>query len=650
MGIKMPKDKKEIDLLLDEICSLEREAALQKYQEVEAYLKSIDEDENPGEYVRVLLGMAKFWIFAKDIDKIFSLMAKAEALAQKYDLHDVMLNIKSATAVAYSMKGDNLKAIYIWEEILEELEEGDPMWYNVANNLVIAYSSTKQFTWAVDLSYKVLEFLDQKDEDNKELRISILLNLANAYRPLKKYEKSLEVYAEALNLAKEQKKDYYLSYIYINICSTLSELHRYEEALGYAYKALEYHEKYFSVEHIAETYTIIGNTLLQCKRYEEAEEYLQRALERFSKTNEAQIANTHLNMGSLYLETENFAKAFEHAKKGYDLSQSLEVAQLKVNATRMMGDYYARIGNYKEATKYYQTLDDMVEEQFKELSEKMISKQEAEYLRRKIEEQGESYRLKNIALEASNILINRQSKELQKSNNELHSSLEMLNRLISVISHDVRGPVASSAAALRMILNSEIDENTKQELLKHMLDTLDSTADLLTEIMIWIESRSYTSNIIRLMREVDINPLIKEVVKLYKTQIIQKQISLKLDLRDEGCLAFTEPNTLKIVLRNILSNAVKFTPEKGEIRVFCGYDQDKVQIRIKDSGNGLSQEEIKQLLNHQIRSQSGTFQEIGMGLGLRLSLGYLKLLEADLQIESAPQQGAEFIISIQRKQ
>jgi two-component system, sensor histidine kinase and response regulator len=225
----------------------------------------------------------------------------------------------------------------------------------------------------------------------------------------------------------------------------------------------------------------------------------------------------------------------------------------------------------------------------------------------------------------------------------------MLNRLISVISHDVRGPVASSAAALRMITESRLDESTRDELLRNMLDTLDSTADLLTEIMIWIESRSYSTSIERLMRKVDMNSLLQNVIKLYSGQIIQKQISLKLDLRDEICEAYTEPNTMKIVLRNIISNAVKFTPEAGQISIFCAPVQDYIQIRIKDNGCGMSKEEIDKLLKQKMHSQKGSCQEIGMGMGLRLSLGYLKLLDAELKIASVPQQGSEFIINIKRE-
>ncbi len=640
-------EKARISQLLDDMLNVKRTEAQQMYREVEQYLTHVDAEKHPQERIRILLGLARYWVFAKDIDKILDLMQEAQSLALRHELKPEMQRIRSVFAVAHSMSGDNLKAIYTWEDMLEEMEGPDEMWVSVVNNLIVAYANTTQFTKAVDLSYQALEVLDK--DDDPEVRVFILLNLGNSYRPLKKYEKSLEVYAEALVLAEKLGKHFFLCYIYGNMCNSLSDLKRYDEALKYAYKALELQKRYYPDEHVAETMITIADTMLKLERYAEAESHLERALSILSDRNQSQIASARLSLGQLYLVTQRYDQALDNIKMAYDLSHDLEITQIKLSSTELMADYYVEVGEFEESVKYFKLLTELQEEQFTEISEKMISRQEAEYLRHKIEEQGESYRLKNVELEASNILINRQAKALKKSNKELQNSMTMLNRLISVISHDVRGPVASSAAALRMITESRLDESTRDELLRNMLDTLDSTADLLTEIMIWIESRSYSTSIERLMRKVDMNSLLQNVIKLYSGQIIQKQISLKLDLRDEICEAYTEPNTMKIVLRNIISNAVKFTPEAGQISIFCAPVQDYIQIRIKDNGCGMSKEEIDKLLKQKMHSQKGSCQEIGMGMGLRLSLGYLKLLDAELKIASVPQQGSEFIINIRRE-
>ena len=628
--------------LVDKMVESEKEEAQKMYQEVEYFLHNRDFSEYPDSQVRILLGLARYHVMAKEGDKVFELMDIAEKVCNENDLKNRLISVQSAKAIAHSLAGNHLKAIYVWEDMLEDMTKDHFLWDSIVNNLTVAYVNTKQFTRAVDLSYELLSHLDK--EEDEEVRLTVLINLANSYSPINKHEKSLDCLSEAVGLARKQKNEPVLSYIYGNMSTTLGDLGRYEDGLVYGRKALELQERYYGDEHIADTLTVMGRMLFKLGRYEESEEYLKKALGLFIGSNKAYMSTANLHLGNLYLEQKRYDEAQKYIQKGYEISLKMDVDHVKYSAIKLLAALHEELGEYQEAVGYLRQLVDMQDDRYKEMSTKMISRQEAEYLSGKIEEKSESYRKKNVELESSNMLINKQAKALQKSNHDLHNSMAMLNRLITVISHDVRGPVANSAAALRMVRDQDLDVSVKDELISHVLDSLDSTSDLLTEIMIWIESRSYSSDIRRLMRDVSISPLIKSVVKLYQGQLAHKKITLNLELGEELPELHTEPNTLKIVLRNIISNALKYTPECGKIDISCEVVDSQLRLHIKDSGIGMGPEEIRDLKEHKIRSKEGTNQEFGMGMGLRLSLGYLKLLDASYEIHSQIDKGTEFVL------
>jgi len=140
--------------------------------------------------------------------------------------------------------------------------------------------------------------------------------------------------------------------------------------------------------------------------------------------------------------------------------------------------------------------------------------------------------------------------------------------------------------------------------------------------------------------------ILDPVLKLYQGHIRQKNIQLNLSCPSQDCETYTEPNTLKIVLRNIISNAVKFTPEGGQITISGMHGPDHLTLSIRDSGMGMSKDEVETLLTEGLKSKLGTQKEIGMGLGLRYSLGYLKLLGVNFEINSEPDQGTEFVLKL----
>jgi signal transduction histidine kinase len=356
--------------------------------------------------------------------------------------------------------------------------------------------------------------------------------------------------------------------------------------------------------------------------------------------------NTLLNLATMHLQMGQCESCLHYLEQAAALAQDTAIPELRINLYNLWSAYFEKIGDFKAANESLCELTKLHELQYTELSNKMISKQEAEYLRHKMELQNENYAQKNQELEASNQLIKKQSAQLKEKNREIHASLGILNRLISIISHDVRGPAANSAVALRMIQDGSISGERGPELIGHIISSLDGVTDLLAEIMLWIESRSFSKDVDRLMQNVSVASLLDPVVRLYQSQMQQKGIRLDLHCVEENIHSYTEPNMLKIVLRNILSNAIKFTPQGGSISIACMLKPTHVELIIRDTGVGMSKEEVATLLKQGLKSKLGTDQELGMGMGLRFCLGYLKLLRVEFNISSEERKGTKFMLKL----
>ena len=640
------EDLSRVFAQLDELAKVERAQALQILAEIEEFLQNTDFGDDCSSYVNILIGIARFHVNAKDTNAAYAALKEALKAAEDANSSQEIFHVQSTIAIIDSMRGDHLKAIYTWEDMLENMDKSHSMWVPIVNNLIVAYSFTLQYARSVDMSYELLEVLDDSDYE-PEVRISALINLGNAYRPLKSYEKALKVYKEAEEIATRQNNMPYLSYAYSNMAHSLADLGRYDEALEYNHKVLEINKVYYADAQIADALSALGNNCIRVERFDEAKEYLLQAMDLIDASEDrVGYITLNLDLGSLHQAIKEYDTCLAYLQKAEQLLEETDVVQHRITLYKLYGDCYSAMGNYQESNKYLSLLSKIQDQQYIELSEKMISKQEAEYLRRKIERQNESYHQKNIELEESNRLIKLQSQQLEESNHELHTSLGMLNRLISIISHDVRGPIANSSAALKMINDGSINLETNKDLVGYIINSLDGLNDLLTEMMIWIESRSFSKGVDRLMQDVALESMLDPVLKLYHGQIIQKQLNLEVDIAECKIPCYTEPNILKIVLRNILSNAIKFTPQGGTISITCNCTGQCPQLHIKDNGVGMSKDEVSQLLKQGLKSKAGTNQEIGMGLGLRLSLGYLKILGIDFSILSEENQGTEFVLKL----
>lgn len=263
-----------------------------------------------------------------------------------------------------------------------------------------------------------------------------------------------------------------------------------------------------------------------------------------------------------------------------------------------------------------------------------------------------SYKNHNTVIYNAYDITEKKKKEaqLKTSERKLKEMNRMKDKLFSVIAHDLRGPVSGQKALTELILEQydELSDSKRKELLESLSDSSTVLYNLLHNLLEW--SKSQSGKIAAERKKIDISTEFIPLFKELKIQATQKKIELKNNLK-KPAVAIADPNMTGTVLRNLVSNAIKFTHEKGRIEI----NDDQVisegkkyrKICITDTGTGISEERINNIFKPEKNNSTvGTANEKGTGLGLLLCKEFIDLQGGQIFVESKPGKGSTFSFTL----
>jgi two-component system, sensor histidine kinase and response regulator len=241
--------------------------------------------------------------------------------------------------------------------------------------------------------------------------------------------------------------------------------------------------------------------------------------------------------------------------------------------------------------------------------------------------------------------------ELQKTTNHLIGLNSIKDKMFSVIGHDLRSPIGSIKMTLDF-LKGDIGKQYKIEDFRATIDTLAQTTDevfgLLENLLGWAKSQS--GNLAVLPEDIKVNELVNSVYLLHKGSLHQKNVHFEQHV-SEGTIVYADLNMLKTVLRNLVSNAIKFTPKGGTISLATNNTEEFTRIIVSDNGVGISAENMSKLFDDkQHLTTYGTNNEAGSGIGLILCNSFVKKNNGRLLVESEVGKGSSFTIELPLRQ
>ncbi len=235
---------------------------------------------------------------------------------------------------------------------------------------------------------------------------------------------------------------------------------------------------------------------------------------------------------------------------------------------------------------------------------------------------------------------------LQEKNTQLSEAIATKDKFFSIIAHDLKNPLGTLLTySISLLKNFERLETEK---IKKGISTLNRSAtrayNLLLDLLSW--ARSHSGKMEHKLEEVDLVKIAKENVELLDERAAEKGIRIFSEI-SEGLSIYSDKNMVSTVLRNLLTNAVKFTVKNGSVKIYSEMEKNSLKITVSDTGIGISEENTKKLFRLDTFYRTlGSDNEKGTGLGLILCKEFIEILGGEIWVESELDKGSRFIFTL----
>ncbi len=256
---------------------------------------------------------------------------------------------------------------------------------------------------------------------------------------------------------------------------------------------------------------------------------------------------------------------------------------------------------------------------------------------------GKELKQKNEIIEKNSASLDQLNKEISHQNILLEADNKTKNKLLSIISHDLRTPLVNTKGVLNLVNQGMVPQEEADRLLQLLETQYIGTTSLLDNLLFWIKGQMNGQGDEKV--KVGLFHLVRTLEDEQRLPLIKKKIELRNHI-DRNISIMIEKEMIRIVCRNLISNAIKFTNDNGCIEISSRINDNTLYITVKDSGIGMAKEAIEKVNAKQYYNTTGTSYEKGSGFGLMLCRDLIAKNGGELIIESEPGKGSSFTISI----
>ena len=449
--------------------------------------------------------------------------------------------------------------------------------------------------------------------------------------------------------------------IYNNLSLIELDKNNIQKAIDLQFKALKLRKELKSDKGIAISYANLGLMYEKIDSFNLAEKYYNLAIDINGKVgNTYGVAFSKIDLANFYFHKNEIDTAIIQINNAIKLCEKngfltelprayLSLVEMKKSQENYKEalEAYEKYQTYKDSVanqSFYDDINKMKEEYKKETELRKEQKREFELKKQKII-RNSLIVIAVIVILLIIVLYNRYKIKI-KSERELQKLNKEKDKFFSILAHDLRSPIVGMVTLSDAIINN-FEVLTKKELLsynKNLNKTAKSISYLLENLLDWamsqINQRKYNFENLKLYK------IAKEGIESLLINADKKQIKVNFDI-DENIEVYADANTLKTVFRNLTNNAIKFTPKGGKIDISAKQNGDKVEIKIQDTGVGMSKNALNHLFDIGKQQTSlGTENEKGTGFGLLIVKEFISKNKGEIKVESTEGKGTTFIITL----
>lgn len=531
---------------------------------------------------------------------------------------------------------------------------------------------------ALKLSLEALKIFESLSENNEMLNSYV--SIANIYERQNSFSKAIEFNLKAANIFEQNKNIFRTLTIFENVGKIYSLQKKYSLAINYYNKALKIYQSIGNKAGEAITYQNLAKLYYNQTDYKNALKFYQASYkiakqansEVLETSNLLGLGNTELMLNNYGVAEQNYKLALQKAKllnQRFELKEAYEglaiISKSKNNVFE--SKTFSLLSNQIKDSLFNDSILASVTN-IQLLYDKEKTQQQVVLLK-KNEELSNVQLIKErqirkmlIAIVVLFVLLTvvffyfyinnkRISSSLENQNKKLEIQTEELGRLntvkdrfFSIISHDLRNNMTTMKLYFDLMGNKKYKPENTEELTKQIASSVENNIDLLENLLVWASSQ--IKGLPLKFEHLNVFELVNKNIDLSASIAHQKNIKL-INLCHENDAAFADENTINLVLRNLIVNAIKFTNDVGEITILTKTENAVIKISIADNGVGIEQEKIDQLFTqHQNPSTQGTANEKGTGLGLMLCADFIKQNNGTIYVKSEKGKGSVFTFEL----
>ena len=529
------------------------------------------------------------------------------------------------------------------------------------------------------------------------------LNIGIIYRKLNDPARAIQNYRNSLKVARKGNDSLAVSKVYNSLGNIYEEKKLYAKALEMFKKAAKLQESLGHKRSLATSLHNIGNVHYFLKQPAKGLPYLFQSLRINDEIHNEMIKIATLGrIAKLYKATGQAGIALKYAHQSYSMAMQTNSSKRIMAAAELLEELYVSGKNYEQAYKYatiYHQHNEILKNQQqqiittevttkyenhkKDLENKALKaqreKQEAafrhqqlklifgmglltvmlvlvlvlyankRYLKdanRKLQEANTRMQLQNEEINRQKEEISSQTDRLKIQNEQLEKDNNFKNKIFSIISHDLRSPFISMSAFINLMQAKNLVSTETKPIFDMFGRDIDIITNMINNLLAWSKTQ-LTGDKLN-MELTDLYFLAEENVDLTIARAKEKSICIINDVPDDTMI-LTDKERLNIVIRNLLANAVKFTPSGGEIRLHVQEQLHAITLVVSDNGMGIPEKYLTKLFAEQRFTTLGTSKEKGTGLGLMLCKELIDGLRGRISVESQEGKGSSFSVVLPKK-
>lgn len=609
-----------------------------------------------------------------NVDSLLNLLDQSPA-----DTHRVLLLNKIAQKITYNNPGKALQYAQQADSLSLELD--------FTRGRALSLNKIGAAYWAIgDLEKGLAHFIESKNTaeqiDDLYLIARNIGNMGIIYSAAGNYESAIVYYRESLPLFKKLQNKERLAVTYNNMGKSFLELGQYDSAVHYLELAKPLAETYPN-SLLSIIYLKLADVWYRQGVYDTALEYLELTIDLANKFDEKRsLAMSKQMLAAISLAKSDHEEALAFSRKAVKLANATSSQELQYATYKTYGNVLAALKQYDSAYFYQKKSSELREGLQNESNQERLNLMQYDHQRDEIgqllreREQEKTMRQQQKAqifllyglliVTASLILVLYLSRYNKlKSNKTLHqrnkeikaqkeniaqqaAQLQELNntkdKILSIISHDLKSPLNSIAGSLNLLQDGLISPDEFATFVPDLSKNVNYTSSLLDNLLHWAKNQLGLGNTVN-PEYINMCQMVMNKVELLKPQAAHKEITLKVEI-EHFYRVYADDVMIQIVLQNLISNAIKFCRRGDSITIKANEEGEECIICVADTGMGISKEDQDKIFSNTSFTTRGTANEKGTGLGLQLCQDFVEKNHGRIWVESEPGKGSIFCFTL----